>query len=595
MSDASPKNTSKAASGDPHTGADPLTELRNLLLEPIQIQLGKLQERLDDPDLHARDTSRVLAEAIVLRSTQDRKRLARALNPAVEDIVKASLEKDRKTFINALFPVIGAAVRKAIAQAFKRMIQSLNLALERGLSWQGLMWRIEALRTGTPFAEVVLLHCLVYRVEQVFLIHRETGLVLQHMVSESVAFQDPDMVSGMLTAIQEFTHDSFSAQGGGGALDAIQVGDLAVWIEQGPMATLVAVIRGSPSEELRTVLQEALETIHFEQRDLLDSFKGDPAPFEACRPNLDSCLQAQYRSTRQRPSPILWLLVAGLIGGLGLWTALTLRNHLHWVDYIAKLKAQPGIVVSAAEKRDGRYFVYGLRDPLAADPGDILSKTQLDAGKVTQQWEPYLSLNHELVFRRTSHLLNPPKTVSLQLDGEVLVARGSAPHQWIMDTRKLVRAIPGISQFRDEELVDADLVEFNATMESLEKCVLLFVLNSTALIPDQNNQLEKAAAEVRRLQDLARITGKGIRIEIVGHTDSSGTETRNMHLSQKRAEEIRSFLAGKGIPPAILNAVGVGTSEPVRGETSVTDMQLNRSVTFHVASNEAGSREAAIR
>lgn len=594
MSDASPKNTSKPVTGDPHTGADSLTELRNLLLEPIQIQLGKLQERLDDPDLHARDTSRVLAEAIALRSTQDRKRLTRALNPAVEDIVKASLEKDRKTFINALFPVIGAAVRRAIAEAFKRMIQSLNLALERGLSWQGLMWRIEALRTGIPFAEVVLLHSLVYRVEQVFLIHRETGLVLQHVVSESVVFQDPDVVSGMLTAIQEFTHDSFNAQGGG-ALDAIQVGELAIWIEQGPMAVLVAVIRGSPSEELRTVLQEALEAIHFEQRDLLDSFKGDPAPFNACRPHLDSCLQAQYRSARPRPSPILWLLMASLLGGLGLWTVFTLRDHLHWVDYIAKLKAQPGIVVSAAEKRDGRYFVYGLRDPLGADPREILSKTQLDAGKVTQHWEPYLSLNHELVFRRTSHLLNPPKTVSLHLDGEVLDARGSAPHQWIMDTRKLVRAIPGISQFKDEELVDADLVEFNATRESLEKCVLLFVLNSTALVPGQNDQLDKVATEVRRLRDLAQITGRGIRIEIVGHTDSSGTETRNMHLSQKRAEEIRSFVAGKGISPAILNAVAVGTSEPVQEETSVTDMQSNRSVTFRVASNEAGSRDAAIR
>ncbi len=197
----------------------------------------------------------------------------------------------------------------------------------------------------------------------------------------------------------------------------------------------------------------------------------------------------------------------------------------------------------------------------------------------------------EFVFRRTSHTLNPPKTVSLHLDGEVLVARGSAPHRWIMDTRKLVRTIPGISQFKDEELVDADLVEFKATRESLEKSVLLFVLNSTALMPGQENQLERVAAEVRRLQDLGQITGRDIRIEIVGHTDSSGTETKNMHLSQKRAEEIRSFVAGKGISPAILNAVGVGTSEPVREETSVTDVQSKRSVTFRISSSEAGSRE----
>ncbi len=594
MSNASPHDPSKPVAGDLQTKTDPLTELRNLLLGPIQIDVGKLRERLDDPEIHARDISRVLAEAIALRSTRDKKRLTRALSPAVEDIVTASLEKDRKAFTNALFPVLGAAVRKAIAEAFKKMIQSLNFMLERSLSWQGLMWRLEALRTGTPYAEVVLLHCLVYRVEQVFLIHRETGLVLQHVVAESVAFQDPDVVSGMLTAIQEFTRDSFSVPGSD-ALDAIQIGELTLWVERGPMAMLVAVIRGSPLEELRTVFQETLETIHLEQRGLLVSFKGDPTPFEAARPHLDSCLLVQYRSARPRPSLLLWILVAGLVCALGLWTFFILRTHHRWAEYVAKLKEQPGIVVASAEKRDGRYFVYGLRDPLAAKPEDILSKTQLDAEKVTQHWEPYLSLNHALVFSRTSHLLNPPETVSLQLEGEVLVARGSAPHQWIMDTRKLLRAVPGISQFQDKDLVDTDIVAFNATQESLEKRVLFFVLDSTALAPDQDNSPEEVATEVRRLHDLSQIVEKGISIEIVGHTDLSGTERRNKHLSQQRAEEVRSFLACKGIPPAILNAVGVGTSEPLREGKSMADMQFNRSVTFRVTPTVAGSGDAATR
>jgi OOP family OmpA-OmpF porin len=192
-------------------------------------------------------------------------------------------------------------------------------------------------------------------------------------------------------------------------------------------------------------------------------------------------------------------------------------------------------------------------------------------------------------------LLNPPKTVSLQLEGEVLVARGSAPHQWIVDTRKLLRAIPGISQFQDKDLVDDDIAAFNAIQESLQKRVLLFALNSTALTPDQDNPPEEVVSEVQRLHDLSQIVGRGIRIEIVGHTDLSGTERRNKHLSQQRAEEVRSFLAGKGIPLAILNAVGVGTSEPLREEMSVADMHFNRSVTFRVTSTEAGSIDAATR
>ncbi len=81
--------------------------------------------------------------------------------------------------------------------------------------------------TDWPFAEVVLLHSLVFRVEQVFRIHKNTGLLLQHGVAPTVAAQAPDMISGMLSAIQEFVRDFFQASQRG-TLQTLQVGDLQV-------------------------------------------------------------------------------------------------------------------------------------------------------------------------------------------------------------------------------------------------------------------------------------------------------------------------------------------------------------------------------
>jgi OOP family OmpA-OmpF porin len=71
------------------------------------------------------------------------------------------------------------------------------------------------------------------------------------------------MVSGMLTAIQDFVHDSFASPDGE-ALEDLRVGDLAVWVERGPQAVLAAVIRGNAPQDLRTVFQEALERIHLQ-------------------------------------------------------------------------------------------------------------------------------------------------------------------------------------------------------------------------------------------------------------------------------------------------------------------------------------------
>ena len=259
---------------------DDLSELRNLLLKPEQTQLERLQQRLDDPRQQAREVSRVLPEAILLRSKEDQQ-ITQTLTPILEEAVKTSVKKNPRILVNAIFPVIGPAIRKAIANTLRGMVQSFSQMLDQSFSLKGLKWRIEAFRTGKSFAEVVLLHTLVYRVEQVFLIHRDTGIALQHVAARGVVAQDPDLVSSMLTAIQDFIRDSFG-EDRDGAVDTLQVGEHTVWIEEGPLAILAVVIRGHAPPELRTTLQDVIETVHFEQEDELERmhhrYIGAPSP-----------------------------------------------------------------------------------------------------------------------------------------------------------------------------------------------------------------------------------------------------------------------------------------------------------------------------
>ncbi|MGD2186667.1 MAG: hypothetical protein PVI71_11095, partial [Desulfobacterales bacterium] len=188
-----------------------LDEIRELIIGPFQSQLDELQRRMDTPQLRAKDVSSVLPEAISLRSSEDKK-IEMALEPITEAAIKSSIKKDRQVLVNALFPVMGPAIRKAIASAIQSMIQGFNKLLENSISTRGLKWRLEALRTGKTFAEVVFLHTLEYQVEQLFLINRDSGLVLQHVVANTVVSQDPELVSGMLTAIKDFVQDSFGTE-----------------------------------------------------------------------------------------------------------------------------------------------------------------------------------------------------------------------------------------------------------------------------------------------------------------------------------------------------------------------------------------------
>ena len=220
-----------------------------MLLSGEREQLRELRDRLSNKERRSQDVAGVLPEAVKL-SRERGEELVQALRPAVEGSIKESIEKKPDTFVDALHPIIGPMVRRSIAESLRRLMQSLNQTLEHTFSWRGLKWRFEALRTGKSFAEVVMLRSLVYRVEQLFLIHRKTSLSLLHAAVDSAIAKDSDMVAGMLSAIQDFARDSFAT--GEDALEEFRVGELQVWIAPGPFAYLAAVVRGDPPRELRT-------------------------------------------------------------------------------------------------------------------------------------------------------------------------------------------------------------------------------------------------------------------------------------------------------------------------------------------------------
>ena len=357
-----------------------LKELRRLILRPEQEHLSELQGRLDDPRQQAMAVSRILPDAIDLRSLPD-SRLSNSLLPSVEKAIETSVNRNPEVIADALYPVMGPAIRRSLAGWLAGLLQSFNQTLEVGFTPQGLAWRWEAWRTGTSFAEVVLLHTLRFRVEQVFLIHRESGLLVQHVVADAVAAQDPDLVSAMLTAIQDFVRDSFYAEDGD-SLQSMEFGERKICIEHGPQAALAAVVRGTVTGELRVLLREALERVHQLKNRELVGFQGETGPFESIRPELEDCLQSRYQTPTKKRSPVPWIVLGLLILLVGAWMFFQIRRSWRWQNYLELVQSQPGLIVTSVERRSGSYHLTGLRDPLARDPRELLPEAGLEEGEV---------------------------------------------------------------------------------------------------------------------------------------------------------------------------------------------------------------------
>jgi outer membrane protein OmpA-like peptidoglycan-associated protein len=112
---------------------------------------------------------------------------------------------------------------------------------------------------------------------------------------------------------------------------------------------------------------------------------------------------------------------------------------------------------------------------------------------------------------------------------------------------------------------------------------VLFVTGKAELLPAAQDQLEQVA---KALKDQGEI--KPMVVE--GYTDSVGTESANQTLSKNRAEAVRAYLVGKGIPSDKITSVGKGKANPVASNDTADGRANNRRVEIVIAGgNSAGS------
>jgi outer membrane protein OmpA-like peptidoglycan-associated protein len=426
-------------------------ELRRLLLSREREQLRDLSDRVSDKERRSQDIASVLPEAVKMSRGRGEE-LTRALQPAVEGSFKESIDQRPQIFVDALHPIIGPIVRRSIAESLRRLLQSLNQTLEHTFSWRGLKWRFEALRTGRSFAEVVMLRSLVYRVEQLFLIHRETSLALLHVTADTAISKDSDMVAGMLSAIQDFARDSFG-MGKESALEEFRVGELQVWITPGRYAYLAAVIRGNPPQELRSTLEETIESIHVLKGSALAQFQGDAAVFESLRPELETCLHAQYKTAKgdRRPTRAWFILIVAM-AALTSAIIVAAHNRSKWKDFLGKLNAQPGLVVTEARQS---WFspseVSGLRDASSGDPAALASEAGLDPARIHFHWKEHIALDSASVRRRFEQRFGIPEQARIAVSDGVLEIGGTVSYEWLDSVRREATLIPGIKSVNEQD------------------------------------------------------------------------------------------------------------------------------------------------
>lgn len=146
-------------------------------------------------------------------------------------------------------------------------------------------------------------------------------------------------------------------------------------------------------------------------------------------------------------------------------------------------------------------------------------------------------------------------------------------HKMDKQAKEIESKVPGAKVDRVGEGI---LVEFN------EK--ILFGFDQSYLNASAETNLDKLATILKEYPDTD--------IEIQGHTDSKGTDSYNMTLSEKRAAAVATYLRGKGIPSGRIRTKGFGETAPIASNDTEAGRAQNRRVDFLITANDKMKEDA---
>lgn len=365
--------------------------LRSLLLREELERLDVLEKKILSDEQFTQEVSKVLATAIKRSQAKD-KSLELALKKPINNGISKAFKYNKQSIVDSLLPMMGQLIRKTVTNSIKQFVSDINRTLELNFSIKSIRWRMQAKKAGISYAEMVFQKTISYKVQELFVINRDNGLLIHH-VGENETLVDNNAISGMLTVIQDFISDSVKTSEKG--LFSASIGDVSYLIAAGSKAYLATVVKGSYTERLKQRSQELIDNIHADFSELIiddSKYQNDEEFDEYLRNHLIS----KSISATKKPKKINWLVLlvfATLFIAVILYWSYQRSQQLQEVKNLAL--STPGFVLQNIKRDNGGFIVSGLLDPIA-------DTSALQASKIQLLSQPFVSLDKEIIQKRVS-------------------------------------------------------------------------------------------------------------------------------------------------------------------------------------------------
>ncbi|NET78518.1 OmpA family protein [Okeania sp. SIO1F9] len=508
----------------------------------------------------------------------DPRQISQALAPEMGRAIKDQITLEPNSIVDALYPVMGSTISKYMTQE----IREINDKISETFSFKGIRRKIQAIFQGVSEAELIISEVMIFTVQAVFLIHKESGLVISEVQHSRQDRLESEMLAGMLTAIRSFVNDCIAQSGDFSELNEIEYGDSKIILEVAGYCYLAVVIRGQTNKSFIKELRKILSKIVIDYGKYIKIFAGDPDTIPASiQLLLKSLMDIENVQENQKlqisKPPTALLIVCGLILSLifipwgiyqyysRLYRGIEARTREAWSNipelaiYRIGAKVKRGSLILT-----GQLPNQNLRNRAAKIAKKQASPYNLEVhNQITAVRRPQDASEISDEVDRLTRVLNQMEGVSISTEygeGRVTV-KGTVMD--MADSQIIIRKI--------EQVPGVKSVISTTKLSPLKlKTRIYFDLGSAKLHPVYIDTM----AQIQEF--LTQYPQKHLRI--IGHTDRTGNPNINEQLALERSYTVRDALVKQGVDARRLEVTGQ-TNSP-QGVEYNQPLLLSRCVTF---------------
>ncbi|MGK7901487.1 MAG: OmpA family protein [Hormoscilla sp.] len=536
---------------------------------------GAISKQIQNsPEEIARAIGPEMSAALKEQMRIERDSISEAIAPEMGKAIKAQIELERDSMVDALYPVIGSTISKYMAD----VIRSINEKVENALSPEGIRRKIRAKMQGVSEGELILQESKAFATQAVFLIHKESGLVIAEAQPESEERLESEMVAGMLTAIRSFVNDCIVQSGEMSELDAIDYGEAKIILEVAGYSYLAVVVKGEPPKQFIAQVRQTLSTIVRRYGKQVEEFDGDPATVpEAVTQLIEKLLQTSSKDKASKAPPTL--VMVGLALLLAVLIPWGIHQHRSRTDRLieeqttAALASAPELSVYniAASASQGTVILKGrVPNDYLRSKAEAIAKAQMPEMEVDNQIiavnvppDPVLAAKE---VERVTKMLNQREGISISTlyeAGNVTVQGTVFEAEDAQQIPQALEEIPGVSSVFSTLKLKVNPLDGR----------IYFDLGSAELHPGaRSSKLVKIKEFLHEYPE--------INLMVIGHSDKIGSRAKNQHLSLQRAIAVKRALESMGVAPGRLQVFGTVKSPPDVKASSPPE--LSRCVRFEL-------------